>query len=154
MKFDSIFDKIRVKPTEDRRPRTGGPVCEWPGCSQGADHRAPKGRAGEGKYRRYCLDHGREYNHSYNYFARMSDDAGLKSQKDAITGHRRTWKMGTGRRGTSEEQAADPFGMFHEFGGASRVHADRVKAEETRTIRNAERKAFHVLGLETSAQRA
>ncbi len=154
MKFDSIFDKIRVKPSEDRRPRTGGPVCEWPGCGEEASHRAPKGRANEGQYWRYCLGHVREYNQSYNYFAGMTDDAVLKYQKDAITGHRPTWKMGTGKRGTIEEQAADPFGMFREFGGESRVHADRAKVEETRTIRNAERKAFNVLGLETSARRA
>ena len=153
MKFDSIFDKIRVKPSEDRRPRPGGPACEWVGCGEVATHRAPKGRGDSGQHWRYCLGHVREYNQSYNYFAGMSDDAVLRYQKDAITGHRPTWKMGTGKRGTIEEQATDPFGMFRELGGNSRVHAERVKTEETRTIRNAERKAFNVLGLETDAKR-
>ncbi len=154
MKFDPIFDRIRVKPSEDRRARTGGPVCEWPGCSEVATHRAPKGRPNEGQHWRYCLGHVREYNQSYNYFAGMNEEAVLRYQKDALTGHRPTWKMGTGKRGTVEEHAEDPFGMFRELGGNSRVHADRVKTEETRTIRNAERKAFHVLGLDTDAARA
>jgi hypothetical protein len=152
MTFDSIFDKIRVKPSEDRRPRTGGPMCEWPGCREAGTHRAPKGRGNEAQQWRYCLEHVREYNQSYNYFAGMSEDAVLKYQKDALTGHRPTWKMGTGQRGTVEEHAHDPFGMFRELGGNGRVHAER-KTEEARTIRNAERKAFNVLGLETDASR-
>ena len=48
----------------------------------------------EREYWRFCLEHVREYNHSYNYFAGMSDDAVARYQKDAVTGHRPTWKMG------------------------------------------------------------
>jgi hypothetical protein len=48
MKFDSpLFDGIRVKPGKDRRPKTGGPGCEWHGCKEKAGHRAPKGRGRE-----------------------------------------------------------------------------------------------------------
>ena len=48
MKFDSpLFDRIRVKPEKDRRPKTGGPGCEWHGCKEKATHRAPKGRGRE-----------------------------------------------------------------------------------------------------------
>ena len=48
----------------------------------------------EREYWRFCLEHVREYNQSYNYFAGMSDDAVARYQKDAVTGHRPTWKMG------------------------------------------------------------
>ena len=48
----------------------------------------------ENEYWRFCLEHVREYNSSYNYFAGMSDDAVARYQKDAVTGHRPTWKMG------------------------------------------------------------
>src|SRR5262245_59586707 len=100
MKFgDSpLFDRIRVKPGEDRRPRTEGPTCNWQGCNHLATHRAPKGRLRENEYWRFCLEHVREYNQNYNFFAGMSDDAVAKYQKDAVTGHRPTWKMGTGNR--------------------------------------------------------
>jgi len=97
MKFDSpLFDRIRVKPEKDRRPKTGGPGCEWHGCKEKAAHRAPKGRGRENEYWRFCLDHARAYNQSYNFFTGMSDAAVMAYQKDALTGHRPTWKMGTG----------------------------------------------------------
>jgi hypothetical protein len=159
MKFDSpIFDRIRVKPGQDRRVRTEEPACEWPGCACGATHRAPKGRLREGEYWRFCLDHVREYNHSYNYFAGMSNDAIARYQKDAVTGHRPTWKMGlngkqpdlgpTARFGPAVGPGADPFGRFADFGQA-RPRAEPLRGG--RTIRNAERKALDTLGLEDDA---
>src|ERR1041385_1673049 len=129
MKFDSpLFDRIRVKPHE--------------------------GRTRENEYWRFCLDHVREYNHSYNYFSGMSEDAVMKYQKDAVTGHRPTWKMGTGTRHAGggdfgPHTPHDPFNMFREFGARS---ADtRTRTEPQRTVRNAERKALHELGLEEGA---
>ena len=99
MKFNSpLFDKVRVKPDKDRRRKTDGPACEWAGCKEKATHRAPKGRGREKDYWRFCLDHVREYNQSYNFFKGMNDAAVLAYQKDALTGHRPTWKMGTGKR--------------------------------------------------------
>jgi hypothetical protein len=163
MKFDSpLFDRIRVKPDEDRRLRDSMPGCEWPGCAHAATHRAPKGRTQEREYWRFCLDHVREYNHSYNFFAGMSEDAVARYQKDAVTGHRPTWKIGmvggkrTGKSGSSRffgyEGADDPFGMFGELGGRARQTDTRPEAER-RAVRNAERKALHSLGLETDAER-
>src|SRR5262245_48015953 len=164
MKFDSpIFDRIRVKPGEDRRVRPDCPVCDWSGCRQPATHRAPKGRLREGEYWRFCLDHVREYNHSYNFFAGMSDEAVARYQKDAVTGHRPTWRMGVNGRnasgGTSSENPfdafQDPFGVFRELGGGGgRWREAGRSAPEGRPVRNAERKAFDVLGLETDASPA
>jgi hypothetical protein len=160
MKFDSpLFDRIRVKPGEDRRPRNDFPACEWAGCEEKATHRAPKGRLREREYWRFCLNHVREYNHSYNYFAGMTDDAVTRYQKDAVTGHRPTWKMGVGKRGnaadvhTGYDNAHDPFGVFREFGGNWRPNFERATASG-RTIRNAERKALTALGLELDATAA
>jgi curved DNA-binding protein CbpA len=167
MKFDSpIFDRIRVKPDQDRRLRATCPACDWPGCGEAATHRAPKGRVREREYWRFCLEHVREYNQSYNFFAGMSDDAVARYQRDAITGHRPTWKMGmTGGRGRSARMrsenifsdygADDPFGVFRELGGAPRSGSDTGATDQgaQRTVRNAERKAFHALGLEIDALR-
>jgi hypothetical protein len=84
----------------------------------------------------------------------MSDDAVLKYQKDALTGHRPTWKMGTGKNADPgrfyAESSIDPFTLFREFGGHGTESAAQPKAE-ARTIRNAERRAFETLGLEVSA---
>jgi DnaJ domain len=168
MSTDSpLFDSIRVKPDQDRRLRAECPACDWPGCSGAATHRAPKGRLRANEYWRFCLEHVREYNHSYNFFSGMSEDAIAKYQKDAVTGHRPTWKMGMngGRTGSSRSGSArfqrdhgaaeEPFGVFAEFGATSRARGDQGRgASSGRTIFNAERKAFGALGLEAGAERA
>jgi curved DNA-binding protein CbpA len=166
MKFDSpLFDRIRVKPDQDRRLNPARPCCDWPGCGETGNHRAPKGRLREGEYWCFCLDHVREYNHSYNYFAGMSDDAVAQFQKESITGHRPTWKMGLNGKTPPQRKrpelgdfysdfsgAGDPFGFFGEFGGAGRSRTAPNGAHgETRLVRNAERKALHSLGLENDA---
>jgi DnaJ domain len=153
MKFDSpLFDRIRVKPAQDRRTPSAGPKCEWANCGEKGTHRAPKGRDRENQYWRFCLHHVREYNQSYNFFTGMSDDAVMAYQKDALTGHRPTWKMATST-GTMRPEArsfgtrGDPFGLFSEGFRAEQ----QGRAETARPVRNAERKALDTLGLEISA---
>lgn len=150
MKFDSdIFDRVRVKPTQDRRLKTGGPECQWHGCKEKATHRAPKGRGREHEHWRFCLEHVRDYNQSYNFFAGMNDAAVMAYQKDALTGHRPTWKMGTGKGtvrpdGNAFGPGGDAFGLFSEGLRAEQ----KQRAEAARPIRNAERKALETLGLD------
>ena len=157
-----LFDRIRVKPDQDRRLRAELPPCEWPGCNGGATHRAPKGREHANEYWRFCLDHVREYNSTYNYFAGMNDDAVAKYQKDALTGHRPTRKMGSlgGKRGArpgkgfrgSDHASDDPFSLFGD--GGARANTGRAKTAEARKVFNAQRRALETLGLEDDASRA
>ncbi|MGU3492655.1 J domain-containing protein [Xanthobacteraceae bacterium A53D] len=149
MKIDSpFFDRIRVKPGDDRLRKPTCPNCQWPGCDQPGTHRAPKGRMAEGEYWLYCLDHVKLYNQSYNYFSGMSDSAVYAYQKDALTGHRPTWKMGMrdGKQGAGPHR--DPFGVGGEMGGHGSGFESR---EESRTIRTPERQALELMGLEMSA---
>jgi curved DNA-binding protein CbpA len=162
MKLDSpFFDRLRLRPDNARRAKSDCPRCEWPGCERPGAHRAPKGRGHEGQYWHYCLEHVREYNQTYNYFAGMGDEAVSAYQKDAVTGHRPTWRMGMRTARSAEERNAheaglgfngtrwhDPFRFIEELGGA--VHA-APEASDSRVIRNAERKAFGVLALEINA---
>jgi len=163
MKTNSpLFDRIRVKPDKDRKLRAELPACQWPRCDEPATHRAPKGRLRASEYWQFCLEHVREYNNSYNFFAGMSEDAVAKYQKDSITGHRPTWKLGSlggraARRGKAEFREAgleadDPFSLFGENSASRPRHAR--KAPEARKILNAQRRALDVLGLEADAQRA
>jgi curved DNA-binding protein CbpA len=116
----------------------------------------------ESEYWRFCLDHVREYNQSYNFFDGMSAEAVERFQKDAITGHRPTWKLGLSlgsrfkrlnMKSFFSEGTADPFTFRQELGGG-RAHSDARREPERRTVRNAERKALHTMGLEESAKRA
>jgi curved DNA-binding protein CbpA len=158
-----LFDRIRVKPDQDRRLRAELPPCQWPSCKAPATHRAPKGRLRASEYWQFCLEHVREYNNSYNFFAGMSDDAVAQYQKDALTGHRPTWKMGSvgGRQTAKRAQAKfrgfegpadDPFSLFGEAG--DRQSGKGRAAPESRKVFNAQRRALDVLGLEADAKRA
>jgi hypothetical protein len=154
-----LFDRIRVKPDKDRRLRAQCPACEWPDCQAPATHRAPKGRLREREYWCFCLEHVREYNHAYNFFAGMSMDDIARYQKDAVIGHRPTWKMGmNGGRPSSRSHSSrfraqfsgpdDPFSLFRDFDAGAQT---RSSPRHARPVRNAERKALDALGLEPQA---
>lgn len=153
MKLDSkYFDKIRVKPGEERLTRGKHPNCEWPGCARPGRHKAPKGRNQEGQFHSFCLEHVQQYNKTYNYFDGMKDDAIRDFQKEAQTGHRPTWKLGQnssnmnaqGRR-ARPGSFRDPFNLLGEDGQPG------TGPNAARPVRNAELKALHTLGLDETA---
>ena len=162
MPIDSskFFDSIRIKPNKlsakaQARAKEEATMCEWAGCQNKGPHRAAKGRENSREYWHFCIDHVREYNQSYNFFQGMNPDDVARYQKDALTGHRPTWKMGanSGAKGESAfDTAADPLQMFAELNGRSRWRpgAQQAKAE-TRKVMNAERKALQVMGLAAGA---
>ena len=107
-----LFDSIRIKPAcEEPRPRAEA-ACEHAGCRATGEFRAPKGRAREGQYWRFCLEHVRDYNKTYNYFAGMPEDDVVTYQKDAATGHRPTWGMGVNAGGRRRRDGGAPPGEF------------------------------------------
>ena len=166
MKLDSkYFDSIRVgaKRTRQDQERTGGPGCQRKGCDQPATHRAPKGRGRDGEYFNFCVDHVREYNATYNYFDGMSDREVADFQKDALTGHRPTWKMAAnswapgmreGRDGTAPkapvpggtEDAPPPNDASAFFAWRAR-QSRSAPIESRRQLKPLERKALNTLGL-------
>jgi hypothetical protein len=133
----------------DRRRAQSAPGCEWPGCDGPGTHRAPKGRGREREYWHYCLDHVRAYNSTYDYFAGLPEDAVAAFQRDAVTGHRPTWRLGVNgrtRSGPTSHRWHDPFQFIDGVG------VDPTpRAETRRPVRNAERRAFEMLGLEVDA---
>src|SRR6201985_2005614 len=160
MPIDSskFFDSIRIKPTKagarkQALARDEAVTCQWPDCKERGSHRAPKGRDNSREYWHFCLDHVREYNQSYNFFSGMNADAVARYQKDALTGHRPTWKMGAngspgkGKGPADFDGAADPFSVFSELNGRWRPGPGAEAKAETRKIFNAERKALQVMGL-------
>src|SRR5229473_3277870 len=117
MPIDSskFFDSIRIKPNklsakQQAQAREESAMCEWPECKNKGPHRAPKGRENAREYWHFCLNHVREYNQSYNFFSGMNAEAVARYQKDALTGHRPTWKMGangSGKKGGAEATLED-----------------------------------------------
>jgi hypothetical protein len=103
-----LFDSIRIKPSCDEPKTAATQTCETPGCKNPGLYRAPKGRKAEGQYWRFCMDHVRAYNATYNYFDGMNDAAVQAFQKDAIIGHRPTWAMGVNPATAGERGKAAP----------------------------------------------
>lgn len=165
MKLDSEwFDKVRVSRGGESRPEPEAVRCDHPGCRAAGLYRAPKGRDRENEYWRFCLDHVRQYNQSYNFFAGMSDEALRAYERDAHVGHRPTWAMG--RQGGPSAEARngadrargrnrgwaggidfeDGFEMFGEGGGPAKV-------EPRREIKKVEMKSLEALNLGAGATR-
>jgi hypothetical protein len=114
----SLFDRVRIRDDHAERQRPGEHLCQHPGCTLAGPHRAPMGRDREGQYFFFCVGHVQEYNKKYNYFAGMTDEDVARFQKDAVTGHRPTWKLGA-RDGGRGEGPAHAMGDFGEGGRAS-----------------------------------
>ena len=158
MKFDSkYFDCVRVKQDQARVVCDEAPVCQWKGCSAAGLHRAPRGRGHEGEYYLLCLEHVRQFNASYNYFAGMSNADIEAYQKDSVTGHRPTWKVGANSwaHGTRHNmEHVDSYGRRfsdrHEFFA---WRASRADGEPRRTLRPLELKSLESLNLSAGAAR-
>jgi hypothetical protein len=151
-----LFDRIRVKPEVKQEPRSMPVRCNYPGCSEAGEFRAPMGRLREGQYFCFCLDHVREYNASYNYFNGMTPEAVALYQRDAVVGHRPTWSMGVNRagRGFREEgddqsQFEDPLGIFRQ-----RSHPAAPETPKKPRYGLAIVKALDQLGLDDTADAA
>ena len=163
MKLDSkFFDRLRVKPDANRLLRDSLPACEWPGCREPGLYPAPKGRGQEGQYHRFCLDHVREYNKSYNYFAGLPDEAVVKHQKDDVIGHRPTWSLGVNSwaRNRKAHRGDPPGGFAHRFTAYDPFGLFPERAAKTdewtpeRPLKRAERKCLRQLNLEDGATKA
>ena len=120
------FDSIRVAGNKRAKTESPQPVerapCEWKGCTKPGGHRAPKGRGRDGEFFLFCVEHVRQYNASYNYFDGMSDDQVEDFRKDALTGHRPTWKVGSngGAYGKRDAGTGEAEPMKDTTGTASR----------------------------------
>ena len=61
-----------------------GRACDWPGCEEPGEFRAPgprrSGFDGPGDFRWFCLDHVREFNSGYDYFDGMTSEEIFQAQ--------------------------------------------------------------------------
>ena len=156
MKLNSkYFDGIRVKPDQDRLLREKSPSCDWQGCHQPGRFPAPMGRDREGQYFKFCIDHVRQYNKSYNYFNGMSDEDIAHYQKNNVTGHRPTWSMNHDRAKGAGAQSSDTkpdgfkwrFAAQDAFGFLGDSEDGDQPEQASRPVRNAERKCLNALDL-------
>ena len=157
--YPNYFEKIRVRRDPDAELKSRAPICQWDGCNEPGTHRAPVGRMAEGQYFKFCFDHVREYNRGFNYFSGLADTEIARYQKEALTGHRPTWKIGASASARSAPDFAqqrsgragyhnrmrDPFNLF----GSNQNPTPRE-----RKAKPLEAKALETLGLDVKASGA
>lgn len=121
--------------------------CDHPDCAEPGEFRAPKSRERLTEYHWFCLDHVREYNKSWNYYAGMSQDEVEADTRRDTTWQRPTWPLGARAAGfrryaQSTTSIHDGFGFFHD---------DRQSEEQARRNDNARAAGFHPSSPEAKA---
>ena len=131
-------------------------ACEWPGCSEPGEFRAPGERRasfdGPGHYRWFCLDHVRQFNAGYDWFEGMSAEEILAAQ-NPIHG----WERET--RAFSPTAGIDQAPRWADYADPLEAIARRARARrpaqraDGQVLTLDERRAMEVLGLEIDADR-
>jgi len=155
-----IFKRVR----RDRfhgRHESRGMQCEWPGCTQQGEFRAPGRRRasfdGPGEWRWFCLDHIREFNSGYDYFEGMSSEQ-IFEEQSPLNGwdqHTRAFRTDAGVDGIPRwADFADP---LEAISMRARQHVrerrEAMRAPAPGRFSAAERRALSTLGLGQDADR-
>lgn len=112
----------------------GSGPCDHPDCDLGGEFRAPRSRTRGDGYFWFCLDHVRQYNKAWDYFAGMDREEIEQLQREVATWHRPTWPLGTNPYARPKQAPIyDPFDILragqgdpgtsagHEKNGAANV---------------------------------
>jgi len=151
------FVDIRVRPPkpEETDPpeealRPGERVCDHPDC-----RRPGVSRDLLDEHYWFCQPHAAEYNHSWNFFAGLSEDqVRARQAEEAVSGGRPTWSFKAGR--STRESAAsrgffrDAFGLF----GRGEAQARAERAAHDKQLGRLERQALVELDLDATADAA
>jgi len=122
--------------------------CDHPGCAAVATHRAPKGREQMNDHYWFCLEHVREYNSRWNYYAGMSNPQVEQEIRNDTVWRRPTWPLGGNEGGAFNPHMKfrDDLGAFEAAASARR----QQKHESTDTSEPAPhiRRALQIMEIE------
>ncbi len=126
------------KSFERSQNHTATRSCDHPGCSCEGEYRAPQGRDKLDSYFWFCLDHVRDYNSKWDYYAGMSTQQIEQEVRRDTTWQRPTWKLGVnGSSGHAAHKLRDAFGAFDQddLGEPLSRRPDRRPPEEIQALR-------------------
>lgn len=142
------------------RVEAAGRECNWPGCDEAGEFRAPgvqaSGFDGPGDYRWFCLDHVREFNSGYDFFRGMSADEILRAQSPIHGWERETRAFSPTAGVDSAPRWADFADPLEAISGRARAQARAMRPEprqDGKLLTPDERRALEVLGLPIDADR-
>jgi hypothetical protein len=131
-------------------------ACDMPGCAHEGEYRAPRGRDDLRSYYWFCLDHVREYNAAWNYYAGMTEAEVEATIRADTTWQRPSWPLGSWHshfRGRGR-RINDPYGVFEDEADAARDRARQAGAKKPDPARIEHEKALAVLQLTGEATTA
>lgn len=144
-----------------RRPRFYEPEtppqpthCQHPDCDLPGVYRAPKSRTQLNEYFWFCLDHVRDYNKAWDYYAGMSQAEIERQVRNDVVGQRPTWPLGKwgahgpGGRTSAPRSAFIPDDVAEALDSAAQARKTRAREEQRRNSRlSKEEQALAVLEL-------
>ncbi|MEZ5744211.1 MAG: J domain-containing protein [Sphingomonadaceae bacterium] len=141
-----------------------GRVCQWPGCPEAGEFRAPGGRPagfdGPGDYRWFCLEHVREFNSGYDFFEGMDSEEIFRAQSPTSGWERETRAFSTmaGIDGVPRwTDFDDPLDAIGERARRFKRQAEEANRPQQRSdgkpVTFEERRALDTLGLSIDAGR-
>jgi hypothetical protein len=95
----SFFEEAEAPP-----PRR----CDHYECAEPGDYRAPRSRIDLNSYYWFCLEHVREYNLAWNYYAGMSPEEIEAEVRTDSTWNRPTWPFGQSKGGPTGAKPTGP----------------------------------------------
>ena len=147
--------------TRKRRPRFYEPEtppqpthCQHPDCQLPGVYRAPKSRTQLNEYFWFCLDHVRDYNKAWDYYAGMSQAEIERHVRNDVVGQRPTWPLGKwgahgpGGRTYAPRSTFIPDDVAEALNGAEQAREKREREQRRRNARlSKEEQALAVLEL-------
>lgn len=138
------------------RAESKGRRCDWPGCAEAGEFRAPGARSGSfdgpGDYRWFCLDHVRQFNAGYDWFEGMSPEE-IWAAQSPLAG----WATET--RAFRPTAGVDSPPRWADFADPLEAISGRARAKKPaqrkdgRPVTPDERSALDVLGLPLDSTR-
>ncbi|MEM7197337.1 MAG: J domain-containing protein [Pseudomonadota bacterium] len=117
-------------------------ICDAPGCDLPGEYCAPRSRDRLREYYWFCLQHVREYNARWNYYADMSEHEIECDRREDVCWHRPTWSMAE----RALRRKAFAYAGLHDTVNANGVHG--AAAQNLFTPRSKEGKAMQVFDLQ------
>lgn len=106
--------------------------CQFPGCKNEGEHRAPLSREKLSEYYWFCLEHIRGYNLAWNYYGDMNEEEIEKQRRSDTVWWRPTWPMGQFNSINLNAKVRDGFGFFSE--GSAAPEQTRAQSEEDKAL--------------------
>lgn len=143
---------IRIKPDLPRRHSEKAHSCAVLGCAGEAQFNVPKTRYDLSDRHWLCIEHLRENNSHWDFFAGMTEQEIYSFRAESITGHRPTWPLGK-RAAEKHANRKRETGWTHSFEDSFAIFEEAEPAHPQKPTRltKGQTDALTILNLEEGA---